>query len=164
MYKCAGMSTDDYRRALEAATREYERAMADRAALDDRLAQLKQTIASLTKLCGYEPTVSWGLTEACRTLLRSARTPLTAVELRDRLASVGFDLDRYSNALAAVHTVLKRMTESGEAAYVQQDETARLAYEFLDSGIVASRTYVPSPPHDHHVPPKRPSTKRGSRS
>jgi len=158
------MSTDDYRRALDAASREYEIALAERAKLDDRLAQLKQTIGSLTKLCGYEPSVSWGLTEACRTLLRSARTPLTAVELRDRLASVGFDLDRYSNALAAVHTVLKRLTESGEAALAEQDETSRLAYEFLDSGIVASRTYVPLLPHDHRVPPKRPSTKRGSRS
>jgi hypothetical protein len=158
------MSTDDYRRALDAASREYERAMAERAALDDRLAQLKQTIASLTKLCGYQPTVPWGLTEACRTLLRSAGTPLTAVELRDRLASVGFDLDRYSNALAAVHTVLKRLAESGEAAVADQDETSRIAYAFLGSGVIASRTYVPSPPHEHHMPPKRPSTKRGSRS
>ena len=164
MYKYASMSTDDYRRALEAATREYERAIADRAALDDRLAQLKQTIGTLTKLCGYVPSVSWGLTDACRTVLRSAGRPMTAVEVRDRLSAVGLDLDRYSNALASVHTVLKRLTESGEAALSESDETTRLAYEFLGSGIVASRTYVPAPPHEHHHPPKRPATKRGARS
>jgi len=116
----------------------------------------------LTKLCGYEPTVTWGLTEACRTVLRSAGRPLTALELRDRLVSVGFDLERYSNALASVHTVLKRLTESGEAGVKERDETTRLGYEFLASGIVASRTYVPAPPHEPR-PTKRHASKKGSR-
>ena len=131
------MSTDDYRRALDAAVREYEKAMAERAAIDTRLAQLQQTIGTLTRLCGLEPTVPWGLTDACRTLLRAAGRPLTPVEVRDRLAAVGFDLSRYANALAAVHTVVKRLAESGEAAPV--DDETRTAYEFIGSGIVASR-------------------------
>jgi hypothetical protein len=131
------MSTDHYRRALDAAAREYEQAMADRAALETRIAQLQQTIGTLTRLCGFEPTVQWGLTDACRTLLRAAGRPLTPIEMRDRLASVGFDLSRYSNALAAVHTTVKRLAESGEAAPV--DDETRTAYEFMKSGVVASR-------------------------
>ena len=51
------MSQDEYRRALDAAVREFERAIADRATLDSRIAQLQQTIGTLTRLCGFTPTV-----------------------------------------------------------------------------------------------------------
>ena len=133
------MSSADYRRALDAAIKEYEQATADRAALDARIAQLQQTIGTLTKLCGFTPTVAFGLTDACRMVLRNAGTPMTAVQVRERLSSIGFDLDKYANGLAAIHTVLKRLEESGEAALSDVDDTTRHAYEFLASGIVASR-------------------------
>jgi hypothetical protein len=133
------MSDQAYREALDAALREYEQALADQAALETRIAQLRQTIGTLTTLCGYTPTVPYGLTDACRTALRCAGRPLTAIEVRDRLAATGFDLDRYANALAAVHTVLKRLEQSGEAEIGPADETSRTAYEFLQSGLVASR-------------------------
>jgi hypothetical protein len=130
---------DDYRRALDAAVKDYERAMADRAALDARIAQLHETIRTLTKLCGFTPTVPFGLTDACRLVLRNAGTPLTAVQVRERLTAMGFDHEKYANGLAAIHTVLKRLQESGEAALAAQDDVTRHAYEFLGSGIVASR-------------------------
>jgi hypothetical protein len=134
------MSDDHYERALTAALREYERAVADRASLDTRIAHLQQTIGTLNRLCGHEPSVPMGLTDACRMVLRSAGARLTPVEIRERLRGVGFDLDRYANALAAIHTVLKRMTESGEATSTESGEHTRAAYEFLESGWVASRT------------------------
>lgn len=139
------MSRADYERALQAAVREYERALADRAALDTRIAHLQQTIGTLNNLCGYEPTVPMGLTDACRMLLRSAGSPLTPIEVRERLRAFGFDLDKYANALAAIHTVLKRMTEAGELGPAEAEQHAdvaaeRAAVESLGSGIVASRT------------------------
>jgi hypothetical protein len=155
--------TDDYRRAFDTAVREYERAIADRAALDTRIAQLQHTIGTLAKLCGYEATVPLGLTDACRMVLRNATRPLTAVEVRERLRSTGFDLERYANHLASIHTVLKRMTEGGEASSSDTDETSRVAYEFLQSGIVASRTgprtAIPSTPYAASKRQKRPRTR-----
>jgi hypothetical protein len=118
------MSKDDYRRALDAAVREYEKLSAERAELDGRLAQLKHSIAALTKLCGYEPTVPLGLTDACRLIVRNAVTPLTALEVRDRLAAIGVDLGKYSNPLASIHTVLKRMHEGGEIAERDRENDA----------------------------------------
>src|SRR5437899_10089367 len=97
---------DDYRRALDAACREWETLARQRVDIEARLAQLTETIGILTKLCGVTPTVSWGLTEACRSILRNAARPMTPVEVRNRLAAVGFDLSRYSNDLASIHTVL----------------------------------------------------------
>ena len=112
------MATEDYKRALNAACREYETLLQQRASLDARIAQLVQTIGSLTRLCGYVPTVPWGLTEACRMVLRAAGHPLTAVEIRDQLDAMGIDMSRYTNDLAVLHTILKRLTQSGEAKFV----------------------------------------------
>jgi hypothetical protein len=136
------MPTDHYRAALDAACREYEEVAAQHAALETRLAQLKQTIGTLNKLCGFEPTVPWSLTDACRVVLRSAGAPMTAVQVRDRIEAIGLDTDRYANALAAIHTTLKRLEEGGEISALESDETTRIAYEFLKTGIVASRPTV----------------------
>ena len=125
------MSKDEYRRALDAAVREYEKLSAEHAALEGRLAQLQHSIAALTKLCGYEPTVPLGLTDACRLVLRTATQPMTALEVRDRLASIGVELGTHSNPLASIHTVLKRLHEAGELTERDQDEpSARTAYVF----------------------------------
>lgn len=109
---------EDYRRALDAALREYETLGQQRAAMDERLAQLAQTIGTLMRLCHLTPTVPFGLTEACRIVLKAAGHPLTATEVRAQLQAMGFDLSRYASDLAAIHTVLKRLNEAGETRFV----------------------------------------------
>ena len=82
------MSTDqEYRRALDAAIKEYEALGDERRQIDDRLAQLAQTIGTLNRLLGLTPTIPVGLTDACRLALRGAGLPLTPVEVRDRLSA-----------------------------------------------------------------------------
>ena len=107
----------EYRGALDAAIREYETLGAQRADIDKRLAQLAQTIGSLSRLLGLTPTVPLGLTDAVRLVLRGG-VPMTPVDVRDRLASIGVNLDVYANDLSAVHTVLKRLNESSEIRIV----------------------------------------------
>lgn len=111
------VTTDDYRRALEAAAREYESLGQQRQDIDKRLSDLAQTISTLSRLCGLTPTVPWGLTDACRVVLRSG-LPMTPKDVRERLLAIGFDLSKYSNDLAGIHTVLKRLNESGELRYL----------------------------------------------
>ena len=111
------MTHEDYRRALDAATREYEELGARRQAIDKRLAELAQTIGTLSKLIGLTPTVPLGLTDAVRMIMRGG-VPMTPVEVRDRLHAIGFDMEKYANDLAAVHTILKRLNESGELRFV----------------------------------------------
>lgn len=111
------MTTDDYRRALEAAVREYESLGQQRQDIDKRLAELAQTISTLSRLCGLTPTVPWGLTDACRIVLRSG-LPMAPMDVRDRLLGIGFDLSKYSSELAAIHTVLKRLNEAGELRFL----------------------------------------------
>jgi hypothetical protein len=111
------MTQDDYGRALEAATREYEALGAQRQAIDKRLGELAQTIGTLSRLLGYTPTVPFGLTDAVRMIMRGG-VPMTPVEVRDRLHAIGFDVSKYANDLAAVHTILKRLNESGELRFI----------------------------------------------
>jgi len=109
---------EDYRRALEAAILEYETLGARRREIDQRLAELAQTINMLSRLLGLAPTVPMGLTDAIRLVVRGAGVPMTPVEVRDRLHAIGFDVSKYTNDLAAVHTILKRLNESGELRFI----------------------------------------------
>ena len=111
------MTTDDYRTALAAAIQEYEALGEQRRGIDKRLAQLAQTIGTLSRLIGLTPTVPLSITDAVRLAMR-AGVPLTPTEVRDRLQSIGVDLSIYSNDLAVIHTVLKRLNESGELRLV----------------------------------------------
>jgi hypothetical protein len=112
------MSDEPYRVALEAAARELERLAAQRVDIDRRIAQLSQTFGNLLRLCGYEPTVPLGLTDACRLVLRAAGQPLTVAEIRAQLGAMGLDLTRYENDLAVIHTTLKRLKETGEIRFI----------------------------------------------
>jgi hypothetical protein len=123
------MTTDDYRRALATAIREYEALGQQRQDIDKRLAEVAQTIGTLSRLCGLIPTVPLGLTDACRLVVRGAGVPVTPADVRQRLQSIGFDLTKYANDLAAIHTILKRLNESGEMRLIPRGhEPGKLAY------------------------------------
>jgi hypothetical protein len=107
------MTSADYRTALAAAIKEYEALGEQRRDIDARLAQLAQTIGTLSRLLGLTPTVPLSITDAVRLALR-AGVPMTPPEVRERLLGIGVDLSSYSNDLAVIHTVLRRLNESGE--------------------------------------------------
>jgi hypothetical protein len=123
------VTTEDYRRALATAIREYEALGQQRQDIDKRLAEVAQTIGTLSRLCGLIPTVPLGLTDACRLVVRGAGVPVTPTDVRQRLQSIGFDLTKYANDLAAIHTILKRLNESGELRLIPRGhEPGKQAY------------------------------------
>jgi hypothetical protein len=112
------VTSEDYRTALSSAIKEYESLGEQRREIDKRLAQLAQTIGTLSKLIGLTPTVPLGLTDAVRLVVRGAGVPMTPTEVRDRLRGIGFDVSKYVNDLAAVHTILRRLNQSGELRFL----------------------------------------------
>src|ERR1035437_5514839 len=119
----------DYKSWFENAKAELQRVREEKAELeralalrDQQIAALLQTMIAIAPLAGEEPpeapaaaeteTPPVGMTDAIRTILSKAREPLTAGEIRDRLEDTGFDMKSYSNPLATIHTVLRRLTES----------------------------------------------------
>jgi hypothetical protein len=142
------MTAGDYRHALDAAWREYEVLFLKRAELDKRLARVHETICALTRLCGQTPTVPWGLTDACRVVLRRSNDALTPLEVRDRLRLVGFDLSRYANEQAAIHTTLKRLAEAGEAKRVTRGAGAG-AYLAVRARVMVLEEALAQLPFEH---------------
>jgi hypothetical protein len=112
------VTNPDYRVALAAAISEYESLGEQRRTIDERLSQLAQTIGTLSKLLGLTPTSPLGLTDACRLIYRNSGVPLSPTEVRERLRAIGVDLSVYSNEMAAIHTVIKRLNENGEVRFL----------------------------------------------
>jgi hypothetical protein len=114
----------DYKRAYETVQREMAEIDEQRQLLERRYARLKQTSFSLETLMESESDLSLpaalslpviGLTDACRHALTVSKSPRTAQEVRDWLVGSGYDLSEQENALASIHTILKRLVTSGQA-------------------------------------------------
>jgi len=58
--------------------------------------------------------------ETIHAIVRSADKPLTPMDVRDRLASYGYDLSVYSNPMGFVHTSLSRLKGSGRIAEIRR--------------------------------------------
>lgn len=88
---------------------------------DQQIGVLVQTMNAIAPLVGAAPLklhasqeaeAAGGMTNSIRAVLTEAGEPLTASEIRDRLESKGIDVKSYSNPLANIHTILRRLTES----------------------------------------------------
>jgi hypothetical protein len=74
---------------------------------DERAAQLQR----VAEMVAGPP----GFTDSVRHVLHNIPSQaLTAKKVRDLLRGAGFDLSSYTNPLASIHTILKRLAERGE--------------------------------------------------
>ncbi len=81
---------------------------------EERAEQLRQ----LDDLVADPP----GFTDSVRKVLRANRwSAATAIAVRDMLAKAGFNLSAYTNPLASIHTILKRLAERGEVTASTND-------------------------------------------
>jgi len=70
-----------------------------------------EALRTLQELVGGPP----GFTDAVREFMRrNAGLSFTAIEVRERLKTVNFDVGAYDNPLASIHTILKRLVLQGE--------------------------------------------------
>jgi hypothetical protein len=73
-----------------------------------------------------------GLTEAIRWVFRQPLLlPLTPTGVRDRLAEMGYDLEKYAFVMPPIHNTLKRMKEGGEIKEV--DNVGGLGKAFVSA-------------------------------
>ena len=88
---------------------------------DERAAQLQK----LAEMVAGPP----GFTDSVRHVLRNVPSQaLTAKKVRDLLRGAGFDLSSYTNPLASIHTILKRLAERGEV--VVSESNGELQYRW----------------------------------
>jgi hypothetical protein len=165
----------DWEGALKMALEELTDLMAEREdidtkreQLDSRIFRVREGLVGLALLSGTDsselakkhphlfpdlisPDV--GLTDAVRQALESKRIYMSPVEVRNRLVDMKYDMKRYTNVLASIHTILKRLVDSGEVdagnregkvVYRWSDKAVRDAMERGASGIYRQRTVLSS--------------------
>jgi hypothetical protein len=138
--------TNRYVRAIAEEMQEFKKLMDQKKAIDTRIANITELIIANIKMIPdenerktfmeafhvvQEPS---GLSEAVVRVLRFD-TAMSAVEVRDALIKSGYDLSSHSNALASVHTTLRRLADSGRI--VKRDDGERTLYR---------RSYKVTPP------------------
>jgi|SRR6266446_10935205 len=80
--------------------------------LEDQIIGLQQTAAGLAKTLReqYVAEDELGLTEAVRRVFKqNAPRDFSALEVRSELESMGYDLAKYGNVMASIHSVMKRI-------------------------------------------------------
>jgi hypothetical protein len=105
-----------YAATLADAQAELAALRADRAALDNRIRNLEQTIRSLGSLLGQEtPEPRVGLTAGIKHALKLVEgSGLYPTTVKARLQQAGVPLPA-NNPMASIHTVLKRLAADGYA-------------------------------------------------
>ena len=135
------MSLTAYRRDLQARKRELAALLRQRQKIDERMARLQPLIGHLEGLCrelgvraaketAAKVELTTGLTELARVTLEEAYIPVSASDLKKRMEAKGFDFSNYSNPLASVHVVLRRLVKSGKVKVVPQ-KGGKKAYEWI---------------------------------
>ena len=140
------MTTRSYDRALYAAKQDLARCLEQRQRIDGEIARLQAVIANLQNLCAerdrkslqvrvdrvIKKNLTKGITQEIRVILKETFFPMTAVELKQTLEARKYDLSRYANPLAVLHTVLKRLVHGGEVKVVPQ-KRGKKAYQWIST-------------------------------
>jgi hypothetical protein len=115
-----------YRNALQTAVDQWMDLQNQERRITIQKNQLRQTFLALFPLAypnNELPDISsMSLANAIRMVIGGADRPITAIEMRGKLTDLGFDLTKYDNPLANIHTAMNRMVESDEMQWTDIDE------------------------------------------
>jgi hypothetical protein len=112
----------NYKTELEEACRELGEMLAFAEQFQDQIAKQKRKVAALSELADVSEDspaplgLVEGITDAVRTVFRSAEKPLNPAEVRTRVEALG--LPAQKNILASIHTIIRRLLESKEIEVV----------------------------------------------
>ncbi len=111
------MTRIEFTQTLKRTRQELERLRRERASLDAEIAKLEHVEAALRTVAeprkAHAPDLS-SITDVVRKVLQSAREPITPPQVRDKMIEMGFDKGPYSQFLASIHVILKRLWKNGE--------------------------------------------------
>jgi chromosome segregation ATPase len=131
---------------------------AEQAQIERTIAKLLQDIAQLHEICGEVPKDSaaaklstnikdWGLSDAIRVLMKAADRPLSAVDVRDRLKSIGFKVKQYQNDMATVNLTLERLHKQGELDASRTKVNGKRVYIWSPIGPNVREVILVNPPY-----------------
>jgi hypothetical protein len=127
-YDLCNMTKRNYHRMLYEAKQEMAHLLVQRQENDQEIARVHRVISELQNLCAEQDQRNFwdgaerlikadlkvGITECVRVILRQNVLPMTAVELLEQVKARKYNVTRYKNPLAIIHTLLKRLVKSGD--------------------------------------------------
>ena len=147
-YKSSMAELNAFEVALREARKSLREAYEERAALEQRIVNLTQTIDGLTPLCEPEPLIegqpadiqtgfdiqsSFRLSYAIRQIFSDSQEyMLTPTEVRDALLKLGVNLaEKYKQPLVPIHNTLKRLEAQGELVAFRDDTGDLRGYRWV---------------------------------
>lgn len=138
------MTDQVYKETLKSAEDELEQLLSEEAKIEMRLVairhraeSLRRTVLSLGDLVGEarEPQI-FGITDAIRKVMseRKEGSHVSAQMVRSILERDKFPLSEYKNAMAVIHTTLKRLVDQGELQPFEASN-GKTYYKWIDRGI-----------------------------
>ncbi len=99
---------------------------------ESRNVKLREVIATLSRLLGdqFIEEDAIGLTDAIRQAFRGSGAPLQPTDVRNRLKQIGYDITKYGNLMASIHSVLNQLQGRGEITPVTVGRETGLSLEF----------------------------------
>jgi hypothetical protein len=89
-----------------------------------QLSHVRQIVSDLHAISGHAAPDNIGVlgfTDACRVIVRDNHPNwLSASDVRDKLSEGGYDLQPYSNPLASIYTILRRLHDAGQIEKKQE--------------------------------------------
>jgi hypothetical protein len=116
------IASETFRKALEqaksvllTARQQREDAMKKQEQLEQKIMELRRTVAALSAVCGQEfnEDDEFGLTDSIRMALKTYSGNLNAQQVKNRLEQLGYKTES-TNLLASVHTILRRLALKGD--------------------------------------------------
>jgi hypothetical protein len=130
------VENEAYMSALQAAVEEQADVQRQILELEKRYYRLEETVATLIRLIndedadptsGGETTSEVGLTDTVRNVLKTADDAMTPVQVRDGVIRMGKNESDYTNLLASIHNILKRLVKANEIEE-DKDESGKTCY------------------------------------
>jgi hypothetical protein len=131
------MSKEIHKKSYDAAIQELSDLMEVHEDLENQLSKVesqiyrvKSAVMGVAGLCGAQPDIEYphlfperltnediGFTDAIREVLQEdpGGRYFSPIYMRDALKMNGFNITKYKNPLASIHTILKRLQTRGEA-------------------------------------------------
>jgi len=140
------MVNNNFRKALYQAKQELAHELVERQKSDQKVARLQSLITQLQDLCAEQDQkrfwnsidrvikadLKGGITETIRVLLKETALPMTATDLKAGIVARKYDLARFKNPLAVIHTVLNRLVKNGDVKIIPQ-QYGKKAYQWVST-------------------------------
>jgi chromosome segregation ATPase len=134
----------DFRQSLKAAKAELAAlqqelgdCLGQQEELERKIAAVRQMIFGFSNALHeqFEEADELGLTDAVRQAFKTSKGPLEPTAVRTRLQELGFNISKYGNLMASIHTVISRLVHQQQLKQQQIQPGNKVGYVWIGATL-----------------------------